>query len=255
MREPLRISGAPRRGNRRNRHDRLSRRGIRPAGHGVKDLTADHNSLIQNDFRPIRWWAIAIFLVVMPALLAPAVWLVRDFGMLATLTAFFAAALLALVVAMLPWGRTAFAALGFRRAGWRPIVLGTVTALAISIAVTHFGISPEGIKEAMEVAREPAMFSVSLAVMAGLAPLVEETVFRGLLYGWIAGRWGSIAAWIISSLAFAAAHIELAHMILVLPLGLWFGWLRRRADSLWPSLVAHMVNNGIAVAAGVLLDT
>ena len=90
--------------------------------------------------------------------------------------------------------------------------------------------------------------------MAVLAPIVEETVFRGLLYGWVAGRWGTIAAWIVSSVLFAAAHYEPAHVILVLPLGLWFGWLRRRTDSLWPSLVAHMVNNGFAVLASVLLS-
>jgi membrane protease YdiL (CAAX protease family) len=43
-------------------------------------------------------------------------------------------------------------------------------------------------------------------------------------------------------------------VILVLPLGLWFGWLRRRTDSLWPSLVAHIVNNGFAIAAAAWLD-
>ena len=86
-----------------------------------------------------------------------------------------------------------------------------------------------------------------------IAPLGEELVFRGLFYGWLAGRWGSTAAWIVSSVAFAAAHVELAHVLLVLPLGLWFGWLRRRTGSLWPSLVAHMVNNGLAVAAAALL--
>jgi membrane protease YdiL (CAAX protease family) len=217
-------------------------------------LATESNPLIQNDFKPIRWWAIAIFLVVLPALLVPAVWLLRDRGMLPMLSAFFAVALVALTVAMAPWGRAAFPALGFRRAGWKPIVLGTVVALVISVAVTQFGIEPKGIKQAMEVAGEPAMFASSLVVMAGLAPLVEETVFRGLLYGWIAGRWGTMAAWIVSSLAFAAAHVELAHVILVLPLGLWFGWLRRRTDSLWPSLVAHMVNNGLAVVAAALFN-
>ena len=63
-----------------------------------------------------------------------------------------------------------------------------------------------------------------------------------------------VVAWIVSSLAFAAAHVELAHVILVLPLGLWFGWLRRRTGSLWPSLIAHMVNNSLAVVAAALLD-
>ena len=216
-------------------------------------MATEDNLLIQKDILPIRWWSIAIFLVVLPPLLVSVVWLMRDRGMLAMLAVFFVSALVALVVATAPLGWSALSALGFRGAGWRPIVLGTVGGLAVSVAVTQIGIEPQGIKQAMEVAREPAMFAASLAVMAGLAPLVEELVFRGLLYGWLC-RWGTGVAWIVSSLAFAAAHVEPAHVVLVLPLGLWFGWLRRHTDSLWPSLVAHMVNNGIAVAAAALLD-
>jgi len=216
-------------------------------------LVIDSNPLIRNDSLPIRWWAIAIFLAVLPLLLVPAVWLMRDQGMLAMLAIFFVCGLIALIVAMAPMGRQALPALGARRVGWRPIVLGTLGALVVSVAVTQLGIEPKGVKQALEVARDAAMFLASLAVMAGLAPLVEEAVFRGLLYGWVAGRWGTVAGWLVSSLAFAAAHVEPAHAILVLPLGLWFGWLRRRTDSLLPSLVAHMVNNGIAVVAAALL--
>jgi len=217
-------------------------------------LATDSNLLIQNGIRPIRWWALAIFIVVVLLLWVPAGWLLHDRGMVTLLAVFFATALIALSVAMAPMGLAALPALGFRRVGWRPLVLGSVVALALSIAVSQFGLEPQGIKEAMEVVREPGMFVPSLAVIAGLAPLVEELVFRGLLYGWVAGRWGTVAAWIVSSLAFAAAHVEPAHIILVLPLALWFGWLRRRTDSLLPSLVAHMVNNGFAVAAAALFD-
>jgi membrane protease YdiL (CAAX protease family) len=214
----------------------------------------DHNVLMENDNYRIRWWSLAIFVVVLPALLGPSVWLLGSRGMLPTLTAFFGSGLLAVAIAVFPLGRRAVAALGFRAVGWRPIVLGTLVALLISVAVTQIGVEPEGIKQAMEIAREPPMFAASLLVMGALAPLVEEMVFRGLLYGWLAGVWGTTAAWLISSVCFAAAHIELAHVLLVLPLGLWLGWLRRRTDSLWPSLVAHMVNNGLAVAAAALLD-
>ena len=217
-------------------------------------MAIDLNLLIQKDLRPIRWWAIAIFVVLLLALWVPAAWLIHDRGMLTLLAVFFATALIALGIAMAPMGRAAVPALGFRRVGWRPLVLGSVVVLALSIAASQVGLEPQGIKEAMEVVREPGMFVPSLAVIAGLAPLVEELVFRGLLYGWVAGRWGTVAAWIVSSLAFAAAHVEPAHIILVLPLAVWFGWLRRRTDSLWPSLVAHMVNNGFAVAAAALFD-
>jgi uncharacterized protein len=217
-------------------------------------LAADVNPLIQNDLRPIRWWSIVIFLAVLPLLLVPGVWLLRDREMLAMLALFFVSALVALAVAVAPMGWRAVPALGFRRAGFWPVVLGTVGALIVSVTVTQLGIEPEGVKQAMDVARTPALFVASLAVMAVLAPLVEEAVFRGLLYGWLAGRWGTTPAWLVSSVLFAAAHVEPAHAILVLPLGLWFGWLRRRTDSLWPSLVAHIVNNGLAVTAAALLD-
>jgi membrane protease YdiL (CAAX protease family) len=217
-------------------------------------LAADPNSLIHNDSGPIRWWSIALFLVILPVLLVPGAWLLRDGGMLPMLALFFVSGLIALALAVAPLGRQALPALGLRPAGWRPIVLGTVVALIISVAVTQLGVEPEGMKQAMEIAREPAMFAASLLVMAVLAPLVEEAVFRGLLYGWVAGRWGTLAAWLVSSILFAAAHVELAHVILVFPLGLWFGWLRRRTDSLWPSVVAHMINNGTAVLAAAFLD-
>jgi membrane protease YdiL (CAAX protease family) len=33
-----------------------------------------------------------------------------------------------------------------------------------------------------------------------------------------------------------------------------FGWLRQRTDSLLPSLVAHIANNGLALVAAAYLD-
>jgi len=94
----------------------------------------------------------------------------------------------------------------------------------------------------------------TLAVLGLLAPVAEELVFRGLLYGWLAGRWSNLVAFIVSSLAFAAAHTEPLHILMVLPLGLWFGWLRWRTGSLVPTIVAHIINNTIAVSAASFLS-
>jgi membrane protease YdiL (CAAX protease family) len=215
-------------------------------------LAADVNPLIHNDLRPIRGWSIVIFLAVLPLLLVPGVWLLQDRDMLAMLALFFLSSLVALAIAVAPMGWRALPALGFRPAGFWPIVLGAVGALVVSVLVSQLG-EPEGVKQALDVARTPRLFVASLAVMALLAPLAEEAVFRGLLYGWVAGRWGTTIAWFASSILFAAAHVEPAHALLVLPLGLWFGWLRQRTDSLWPSLVAHIANNGLAVVAAAVI--
>src|SRR5262249_20511694 len=146
-------------------------------------------------------------------------------------------------------------AMGLRGASWRPVILGVAGTIVLSFAVTQLGIEPEGVKQALELVRQPGELVKSLVVLALLAPLVEELIFRGLIYGWVSGRWGTITGWIVSSLAFAAAHYEPAHILLVLPLGVLFGWLRRRTDSILPSLVAHIVNNGFAVIAGAFFDS
>ena len=217
-------------------------------------MPTDHNSLIYKESRSIGGREILLFLAALPLIGVPAVWLLADRDLLAMLGLFFGVGLLAVVVAVAPLGFAALPALGFRAVGWRTLLLGTLGTAAVSIAVSQIGLEPQGVKQAMKIAREPAALFVGLALLAGLAPLVEELVFRGLLYGWLAGRWGGGIAVIGSSLAFAAAHVELAHVVLVLPLGLVFGWLRWRSGSLWPSLVAHMANNGLAVVAAAFLD-
>ena len=210
--------------------------------------------MIYKETRSIGGREILLFLAALPLIGVPVVWLLADRDLLAMLGLFFGVGLLAVIGAVAPLGFAALPALGFRAVGWRTLLLGTLGTAAVSIAVSQIGLEPQGVKQAMKIAQDPASLLVGLALLAGLAPLVEELVFRGLLYGWLAGRWGGGVAVIGSSLAFAAAHVELAHVILVLPLGLVFGWLRWRSGSLWPSLVAHMANNGLAVAAAAFLD-
>jgi len=213
----------------------------------------DSNPLIHKEYRPVPGWSLLIFLVAAPAIGFLVVPLLPDREMLTVLGAFFAIGLLAVIVAVAPLGAAAIPALGLRSASWKYPVFGALGTLALSVGVSQLGIEPQGMKQVIEVVREPRELVISLLLLAVLAPIVEELVFRGLLYGWIAGRWGSLAAWIVSSLAFAAAHWEPAHIVLVLPLGLLFGWLRRRTDSLLPSLFSHIVNNGFALIAAVYL--
>jgi hypothetical protein len=165
----------------------------------------------------------------------------------------FGAAAAAVVVSVLPLGREALPALGLVPTGWRPVVFGSLATLALSVAVSMVGPQPESLKEVVDVMRGPAMLTASVVVFGLLAPLAEELIFRGLLFGWLEGRWSARVAWIVSSLAFAAAHIDLTHIMLVLPLGFLFGWLRWRTGSLVPSLAAHAINNSAAVLAARFL--
>jgi membrane protease YdiL (CAAX protease family) len=211
-------------------------------------------SLFQKDLYPIPGWSVLLFLAAGAAIGLPAVWLLPEKTILLLLATFFGTGLVAVAIAVSPLGLPAgLQALGFRAVGWRPVVLGVVVTTLLSFAVSQLGIQPEGVRQVTAQVRDPAVLVPTLLVLAILAPLVEELVFRGLLYGWLAGRWGHLAAFLMSSLAFAAAHYEPAHVVLVAPLGLWFGWLRWRTNSLVPSIVAHVINNGIAVTGAAFL--
>ena len=84
-----------------------------------------------------------------------------------------------------------------------------------------------------------------LALVAGLAPMVEELLFRGLLYRWIGERFGMWPALIVSSLVFSCLH---GIAILIPPLfvvGCLLAWLYEKSGSIWPCMVMHGVFNGL----------
>jgi uncharacterized protein len=210
--------------------------------------------LNNKDFRPIPGWAVVVFLAVAPPLALVAGRLAADQSMLSLLGVVFVAGGMAVAVAVAPMGMAALPALGFRAVDWRLVILSALGTMALSIAVSQIGPSPEGVKDAMRVASDPRWFLASLLILALLAPMVEELIFRGLLFGWLEGRWGPRVAVAVSTAGFAVAHYEPAHIILVLPLGLLFGWLRWRTDSILPSLFSHMANNSMAVIAAAAMD-
>ena len=212
------------------------------------------NLLNDKDSQRLPGWSMLTFVVVAPLIGLLLFWLLPERSNLLVLSAFFGTCLLALVIAVLPLGRNAPAALGLRPVGWRSIVFAVLGTTVLSFAVSQLGPQPEGVKQVTEGIQGTARILQTLAVLGLLAPIVEELVFRGLLYGWLAGRWSNLVAFVLSSLAFAAAHTEPLHILLVLPLGFWFGWLRWRTGSLVPTIVAHIINNTIAVSAAAFLS-
>ncbi|KRE88361.1 abortive infection protein [Frateuria sp. Soil773] len=91
-----------------------------------------------------------------------------------------------------------------------------------------------------------------LVVSAG--PLVEELLFRGVLLSALLRRMPAGGAMAVSSLLFAAVHLpDLNYLWYAVPnlalLAAVLAWLRLRSGSLWPSVLAHGVNNLLAVAA------
>ncbi|MGV0812898.1 type II CAAX endopeptidase family protein [Mycolicibacterium boenickei] len=82
-----------------------------------------------------------------------------------------------------------------------------------------------------------------LFLVAVIAPICEEVVYRGLLWGALEQRWGSVAAVTLSTLVFAVAHFEPERVPLLLVVAIPIALARLYSRSLWGSIIAHQVTN------------
>lgn len=91
-----------------------------------------------------------------------------------------------------------------------------------------------------------------VTAVIGLGPLVEELLFRGVLLSALLGRLPVGWSVVISALLFSIVHLpSMQWQWYALPdlalLALGLAWLRLRSGSLWPAILAHGVNNLLAV--------
>ncbi|HVG88645.1 MAG TPA: CPBP family intramembrane glutamic endopeptidase, partial [Gaiellales bacterium] len=72
-----------------------------------------------------------------------------------------------------------------------------------------------------------------------VAPWVEETAFRGLVYSSLAIRFGFWPAAIASSAGWSALHLALGVLIVFTAAGIVLCWLRDRTGSILPGVALH----------------
>ena len=78
-----------------------------------------------------------------------------------------------------------------------------------------------------------------------LAPLFEETIFRGALLPVLAKRWGTAGGVLLSALLFAMAHISIGELAPLTVLGVGLALLRVSTGRLLPSVLMHALWNAI----------
>lgn len=86
-------------------------------------------------------------------------------------------------------------------------------------------------------------------VGAIVAPLVEEIFFRGFLFQGFRQRYGWVAAMLISSAIFAAAHLDPVALIPTFLLGAVLAYVYHRSNSVWPGVILHFLVNAFGLCA------
>ncbi|MDA2890672.1 CPBP family intramembrane metalloprotease [Mycolicibacterium sp. BiH015] len=80
-------------------------------------------------------------------------------------------------------------------------------------------------------------------LIAIVAPVCEEILYRGLLWDAVDQRWGRWVAFGVTTVVFSIAHLELTRTPLLLVVSIPIGLARLYADNLSASIVAHQVTN------------
>jgi membrane protease YdiL (CAAX protease family) len=97
-----------------------------------------------------------------------------------------------------------------------------------------------------------ALLLLSALLTCVVAPICEEFLFRGYMFTALRNWKGTLPAAVITGLVFGGVHVGSAPALDLIPLAaLGFGLclLYRYTGSLYPSIVAHSINNSIAFAS------
>jgi uncharacterized protein len=168
--------------------------------------------------------------------------------------------------------REPLAEIGFRAPEpGRLILLGVGMAavmyagsIALSLAFAQLGIQQdqaEQFKKQFSLAPGDT-FGQALFLIGGglLAPIGEETLFRGYVFNAIrltfeSKRWGIPLAYLVSALVFAVIHFSgatqgtIALIVPIFFIALVLAWGMHRTGSLLPGIVAHALFNSVQLVA------
>jgi membrane protease YdiL (CAAX protease family) len=90
-------------------------------------------------------------------------------------------------------------------------------------------------------------FPLAIIVTSIIGPILEEIVFRKIIFGSLHNRYNFFISALISSVIFAAAHMEFQHILLYSAMGFTFAFLYVKTKSIFVPIFAHVAMNTLVV--------
>lgn len=142
--------------------------------------------------------------------------------------------------------------------GWALMFL---CSLAVSWLFERIGLTQNENNDAIYEMATAELGPIAAAA-AFLAPLVEECIFRGAIFGALR-RKNRALAYVVSALLFSLYHVwesaltdpmQLWYLVQYIPLSLILARCYERCDSIWGVIFVHMLNNGLPMLAIAYLN-
>jgi membrane protease YdiL (CAAX protease family) len=109
-----------------------------------------------------------------------------------------------------------------------------------------FGV-PLGSDNTKEILKIIQTFPLAVLVSSIIGPILEEIVFRKIIFGGLYGRFNFFISALISSVIFALAHQEPQHILLYSSMGFTFAFLYVKTKHIVVPMFAHIAMNTFVV--------
>lgn len=145
--------------------------------------------------------------------------------------------------------------------GYRPtpalraarLAVATIVAFVVfsAVWVTALKVTEKDTKllEALGTNETAVLLALSALLTTVIAPICEETLFRGYIFGALSKWRGWLPAAVVTGILFGAVHVGSAPVEDLIPLavlGFALCLLYRRTGSLYPCIAVHSLNNSFA---------
>lgn len=149
------------------------------------------------------------------------------------------------------WADFGWHALPFKRFGLNVLGLYALTwvvNITYAIYLYQHGMTPPSTDIYAKLLGEATWYTLILNVLlAGImAPFVEETLFRGIIFGSLQAYFGKWTAAVISAVIFSGLHLQAYGFFPRFILGMVLIYLYDKYKSLYPSVALHALNNIVA---------
>ncbi|MDQ0232859.1 CPBP family intramembrane glutamic endopeptidase [Metabacillus malikii] len=123
--------------------------------------------------------------------------------------------------------------------------------IAANIEIALFGVEP-GSENTQNIVKLIQASPLVIIVTSIIGPILEEIIFRKIIFGGLYNRTNFFIAAIISSLLFSLLHGEFEHLLLYAAMGFTFAFLYVRTKRIIVPIIAHVSMNTLVVVTQVL---
>ena len=107
---------------------------------------------------------------------------------------------------------------------------------------------PKGWMESFSEALTPDLSTFNIILIMAISPgICEELLFRGAIQGSFQRKWKPLRSIIATSILFGFMHFSVYRLFPTTIIGIGLGWIVHMSGSLYPAMLAHALNNAIAM--------